>query len=107
MAPAVGAFFAWITKIGESGADIVVYVAFLHGLAGCVAHGSLFMSQTFKSAPEALQVMALWFFALAAMAALQLADAVVAGSKPSMDVIAYLSLPVLVVAFIFNRIVRR
>lgn len=65
------------------------------------------MSQTFKSAPEALQVMALWFFALAAMAALQLADAVVAGSKPSMDVIAYLSLPVLVVAFIFNRIVRR
>ena len=99
--------FAWITRLNESAFDILVFVGFLHGLAGCVAHGFLFMLPAFKSAPETLQVMALWFCALVTMAAMQFADAALAGSKPSMDVIAYLSLPVLVAALIFNRIVCR
>jgi hypothetical protein len=93
--------------LSESAFDILVFVGLLHGLAGCLAHGALFMLPAFRSAPGLLQVMALWFCALVAMAAMQFADAALTGSKPSMDVIAYLSLPVLGAAFLFNRIVCR
>ena len=102
-----GALFAWVMNLSAYGFRIGVFIGVCVGLAGITSHCVLFLLPRFRRASEPLQTLLLWVCTVGVLAVLQLADSVFAGSTPSWDALAFMSVPVLVAAIAFNRIVRR
>jgi hypothetical protein len=94
---AVGAFLSWHMGMGFDGYGFIgVFLGACVGLAGTIAHCVLFLIPRFRRTPEPLQVLLL---SACTLAELQLLES-------SWQSFATLSVPVLIAAVVFNRIIR-